>query len=80
MTQHRTGPGEPPSGVQPSGRHQSGPSFIWLADQYGIHRADEPIGRQHVAAIGGRVTTLYKGQASLRQQLAMYHGYFLLAP
>jgi hypothetical protein len=31
--------------------------------------------RQHVAAIGRRVTTLCKGEDSLRQQLALYHVY-----
>src|SRR5262247_144745 len=32
--------------------------------------------RQHVAAIGRRVNTLCKGEAGLRQQLALYHGYY----
>src|ERR1700745_108860 len=31
--------------------------------------------RQHVAAIGRRVTTLCKGEEGLRQQLALYHVY-----
>src|SRR5437667_10381763 len=31
--------------------------------------------RQHVAAIGRRVSTLCKGEDGLRQQLALYHGY-----
>ena len=31
--------------------------------------------RQHVAAIGRRVTTLCKGEEGLRQQLALYHCY-----
>ena len=31
--------------------------------------------RQHVAAIGRRVTTLCKGEESLLQQLALYHTY-----
>src|SRR3989454_3287015 len=31
--------------------------------------------RQHVAAVGRRVTTLCKGEAGLRQQLALYHVY-----
>src|SRR5262245_537951 len=31
--------------------------------------------RQHVAAIGRRVTTLCKGEAGLRQQLVLYHVY-----
>jgi IS1 family transposase len=32
--------------------------------------------RQHVAAIGRRVTTLCKGEEGLRQQLTLYHGYY----
>jgi hypothetical protein len=32
--------------------------------------------RQHVAAVGRRVTTLCKGEAGLRQQLAVYHVYY----
>jgi IS1 family transposase len=32
--------------------------------------------RQHVAAIGRRVTTLCKGEESLLQQLALYHTYY----
>ena len=32
--------------------------------------------RQHVAAIGRRVSTLCKGEAGLAQQLALYHGYY----
>ena len=32
--------------------------------------------RQHVAAVGRRVTTLCKGEAGLRQQLALYHVYY----
>ena len=32
--------------------------------------------RQHVAAIGRRVSTLCKGEAGLDQQLALYHGYY----
>jgi IS1 family transposase len=32
--------------------------------------------RQHVAAIGRRVSTLCKGEDGLRQQLALYHGYY----
>ena len=31
--------------------------------------------RQHVAAVGRRVSTLYKGEEGLRQQLALYHVY-----
>jgi IS1 family transposase len=32
--------------------------------------------RQHVAAVGRRVTTLCKGAVGLRQQLALYHMYY----
>jgi len=32
--------------------------------------------RQHVAAVGRRVATLCKGKDGLRQQLALYHGYY----
>src|SRR2546422_8031457 len=32
--------------------------------------------RQHVAAVGRRVTTLCKGEDGLRPQLGLYHGYY----
>jgi IS1 family transposase len=32
--------------------------------------------RQHVAAVGRRVSTLCKGEAGVRQQLALYHMYY----
>jgi IS1 family transposase len=32
--------------------------------------------RQHVAAVGRRVTTLCKGEDGLRQQLTLYHAYY----
>jgi len=32
--------------------------------------------RQHVAAVGRRVTTLCKGEVGFRQQLALYHVYY----
>jgi hypothetical protein len=32
--------------------------------------------RQHVAAIGRRVSTLCKGEDGLGQQLALYHVYY----
>jgi transposase-like protein/IS1 family transposase len=35
--------------------------------------------RQHVAAVGRRVTTLCKGEDSMRQQLALYHVYYNFA-
>jgi hypothetical protein len=47
-------------------------------------RSDPPIDcnrvnltiRQHVAAVGRRVTTLCKGEDGVRQQLALYHVYY----
>src|SRR4029077_15094968 len=36
--------------------------------------------RQHVAAIGRRVSTLCKGEEGLDQQLALYHGYLHFCP
>src|SRR5919201_6099992 len=47
-------------------------------------RSDPPIDcnrvnlsiRQHVAAVGRRVSTLCKGEDGLHQQLALYHGYY----
>ena len=32
--------------------------------------------RQHVAAVGRRVSMLCKGEAGLRQQLALYQTYY----
>ena len=32
--------------------------------------------RQHVAAVGRRVSTLCKGEDGMRQQLALYHVYY----
>jgi len=32
--------------------------------------------RQHVAAVGRRVSTLCKGEEGLRQQLALYQTYY----
>ena len=32
--------------------------------------------RQHVAAVGRRVTTLCKGENGLRSQLTLYHAYY----
>ena len=32
--------------------------------------------RQHVAAVGRRVSTLCKGKDGLRQQVAIFHGYY----
>jgi hypothetical protein len=35
--------------------------------------------RQHVAAVGRRVSTLCKGEEGLRQQLALYQVYYIVA-
>ena len=53
---------------------------FWNSDR----RSDPPIDcnrvnlsiRQHVAAVGRRVSTLCKGEDGLRQQLALYHVYY----
>lgn len=47
----------------------------WQINTAFIERVNLSI-RQHVAAVGRRVTTLCKGEAGLRQQLALYHVYY----
>ena len=47
----------------------------WQINTAFIERANLTI-RQHVAAVGRRVTTLCKGETGLRQQLAVYHVYY----
>jgi IS1 family transposase len=47
----------------------------WQINTAFIERANLSI-RQHVAAVGRRVTTLCKHEAGLRQQLALYHMYY----
>jgi transposase-like protein/IS1 family transposase len=47
----------------------------WHINTAFIERANGAM-RQHVAAIGRRVITLCKGEAGLRQQLALYHVYY----
>jgi IS1 family transposase len=47
----------------------------WQINTAFIERANLTI-RQHVAAVGRRVMTLCKGEAGLRQQLAVYHVYY----
>src|SRR5215467_2195811 len=47
----------------------------WQSNTAFIERLNLSI-RQHVAAIGRRVTTLCKGEQGLRQQLALYHVYY----
>jgi hypothetical protein len=47
----------------------------WQINTAFIERVNLSI-RQHVAAVGRHVMTLCKGEAGLRQQLALYHGYY----
>jgi hypothetical protein len=47
----------------------------WHINTAFIERANGAM-RQHVAAIGRRIITLCKGEAGLRQQLALYHTYY----
>jgi IS1 family transposase len=47
----------------------------WQINTAFIERVNLSI-RQHVAAVGRRVMTLCTGEAGLRQQLALYHGYY----
>jgi IS1 family transposase len=47
----------------------------WQINTAFIERVNLTI-RQHVAAVGRRVTTLCKGEVGLRQQLALYHLYY----
>ncbi len=47
----------------------------WQINTAFIERVNLTI-RQHVAAVGRRVTTLCKHEAGLRQQLAVYHVYY----
>src|SRR6266849_4200031 len=47
----------------------------WQINTAFIERVNLSI-RQHVAAVGRRVTTLCKGEDGMRQQLALYHTYY----
>ena len=47
----------------------------WQINTAFIERVNLSI-RQHVAAVGRRVTTLCKGEVGLRQQLALYQPYY----
>jgi IS1 family transposase len=47
----------------------------WQINTAFIERANGAI-RQHVAAVGRRVSTLCKDQEGVRRQLALYHGYY----
>src|SRR4030095_10438437 len=50
-------------------------SYGWQINTAFIERVNLAL-RQHVAAVGRRVTTLCKHAAGLRQQLALYHVYY----
>ena len=50
-------------------------AYGWQIQTAFIERINLSI-RQHVAAVGRRVATLCKGEDRLRQQLALYHGYY----
>ena len=50
-------------------------AYGWRINTAFIERVNLSI-RQHVAAVGRRVTTLCKHEAGLRQQLALYQGYY----
>jgi IS1 family transposase len=47
----------------------------WQINTAFVERVNLTI-RQHVAAVGRRVVTLCKGEAGIRQQLSVYHGYY----
>ena len=47
----------------------------WQINTAFVERVNLTI-RQHVAAVGRRVSTLCKGEDGLRQQLALYHVYY----
>jgi IS1 family transposase len=49
--------------------------FGWHINTAFVERINLSI-RQHVAAVGRRVSTLCKGEEGLRQQLALYHVYY----
>src|SRR5215471_20315007 len=50
-------------------------AYDWQIQTAFIERVNLSM-RQHVAAVGRRVATLCKGEDGLRQQLALYHGYY----
>jgi IS1 family transposase len=55
--------------------HQVLAACGWQINTAFVERLNLTI-RQHVAAIGRRVSTLCKGEEGLAQQLALYHGYY----
>jgi IS1 family transposase len=50
-------------------------AYGWQINTAFVERVNLTI-RQHVAAVGRRVTTLCKGEDGLRQQLMLYHTYY----
>jgi hypothetical protein len=54
--------------------HQVLAAYGWQINTAFIERVNLSI-RQHVAAVGRRVSTLCKGEEGMRQQLALYHTY-----
>jgi hypothetical protein len=50
-------------------------AYGWQINTAFVERVNLSI-RQHVAAVGRRVTTLCKQEVGLRQQLALYHVYY----
>ena len=50
-------------------------AYGWQINTAFVERLNLTI-RQHVAAVGRRVSTLCKGEAGVRQQLALYHMYY----
>src|SRR5262244_2888893 len=57
--------------------HQVLAPFGWQINTAFVERINLTI-RQHVAAVGRRVSTLCKGEDGVRQQLALYHMYYNL--
>jgi hypothetical protein len=70
-------PHQTPCGLWHPGRRQArlDGGQGWQINTAFIERANLTI-RQHVAAVGRRVMTLCKGEAGLRQQLAVYQVYY----
>ena len=50
-------------------------AYAWQIGTAFVERVNLSI-RQHVAAVGRRVTTLCKGEEGLEHQLALYHAYY----
>ena len=65
------------SRAAPHGSRRTGPFAAcgWQINTAFIERVNLSM-RQHVAAVGRRVSTLCKGEEGLRQQLALYHTYY----